>query len=85
MDDMIDFALMRHREMADEIEKREAEIENLREQKEKLEVFVATAQELAELASSKNNKDRQSHQEEQKAGPTPAVARVMPARRAQSA
>ncbi|NNE86893.1 MAG: hypothetical protein HKN27_02355 [Silicimonas sp.] len=85
MDNMIDFALMRHGEIADEIEKREAEIENLREQKEKLEVFVATAQELAELVAAKNKNDCTSLQEEQKAGSSPAPARVMPARHAQSA
>lgn len=85
MDDMIDFALMRHGEMAEEIEKREAEIEKLREHKENLEVFVATAKELAELAAAKKKKERTPQQEQQRTESSPAVARMMPARQAQSA
>ena len=85
MDDMIDFALMRHGEMAEAIKKREAEIEKLREHKENLEVFVATAKELAELATAKKNEDQTPQQEEQDIASNSTIARVLPVRQAKSA
>ena len=79
MEDIIDFALMRHGEMAEAIEKREAEIEKLREQKENLEIFVSTAKELGELSKARKGKDRDERDH------APSMPRVLPVRSAQSA
>ena len=85
MDSMIEFALMRHGELAEKIAKREAEIKKLREDKENLEIFVSTAKELAELSSAKNKKDRIPQQEEQNVESNPTGAKVLPVRQVQSA
>lgn len=87
MEEMIDFALMRHGEMVEEIEKRKAEIERLMEHKENLEVFVATAKELGELATTRKWKEGPSPTslEDQKEKSDQVSAKVMPVRDAKSA
>ena len=60
MNDLIDFALMRHGKLGEAITKREANIENLRKERDSLEEFVARAQELVELAASERPEARKS-------------------------
>lgn len=56
MDDVIDFAIKRHGELAEAIKKLEAEIERFEEEKSALETFVSTAKSLAERAAADKSK-----------------------------
>lgn len=57
MNELIDFALMRHGKLGETIAKCEADIEKLQQERNGLEEFVARAQELAQLASSERSSE----------------------------
>lgn len=86
MDDVIDFALMRHGELAAAIEKREAEIAKLQEEKESLELFVCTHKELSERAAAEKKSGAQAPEKaDRESRPAAAVSPLMPVRKANSA
>jgi hypothetical protein len=86
--DVIDYALMRHGELAEAITRREAEIARIQKEKERLENFVCMAKELTERAASGAGKDRRKADPEAEASedvPEIEPRRVMPIRQAASA
>lgn len=86
MDDVIDFALMRHGELAAAIEKREAEIAKLQEEKESLELFVCTHKELSERAAAEKKGGAQApERSDREPQAKAAISPLMPVRKAKTA
>ena len=83
--DVIDYALMRHGELAEAIARREAEIAKIMKEKDRLENFVCMAKELAERAASSAGKDRRSDDVEAVEPDEVEVRRVTPIRHVASA
>ena len=71
MNDLIDFALMRHGKLGEAISRREAEIEKFRKERDSLEDFVSSAKDLMELAASERHDAERGRKAE------PAAARAV--------
>ena len=88
MSDVIDYALMRHGELAELIKKHESEIAKLLEEKENLEHFVCTHKELSERAASTMKTSRSAdvldHKDRESRANQP-IPQIMPVRQAKPA
>lgn len=88
MSDVIDYALMRHGELAEAIKKHENEIQKLLEEKESLEHFVCTHKELSERAASTIKPSRSAEvvdHKDREAKANQPIPQIMPVRQAKPA